>query len=109
MNPKHASGGDNEPETKLGDLLYADRSATVPEQAWVRLVESVGAGDQQALRALYERTNRIVFTLAIRICKSRELAEEITVDVFHDVWRRAAEYDTKGGSVVGWIMMQARS
>lgn len=29
--------------------------------------------------------------------------------MFHDIWRRAAQYDPNGGSVVGWIMMQARS
>jgi RNA polymerase sigma-70 factor (ECF subfamily) len=33
----------------------------------------------------------------------------VTLDVFHDVWRRAATYDPAGGSVVGWIMNQARS
>ena len=31
------------------------------------------------------------------------------MDVFHDVWRRASTYDRSGGSVVGWIMNQARS
>jgi RNA polymerase sigma-70 factor (ECF subfamily) len=29
--------------------------------------------------------------------------------VFYDVWRRAATYDPANGSVVGWIMNQARS
>jgi RNA polymerase sigma-70 factor (ECF subfamily) len=45
----------------------------------------------------------------MRITGNRETAEEVTVDVFHDVWRRAAAYDPAGGSVVGWIMNQARS
>jgi len=45
----------------------------------------------------------------VRITNNRETAEELTVDVFHDVWRRAAAYDPAGGSVVGWIMNQARS
>jgi RNA polymerase sigma-70 factor, ECF subfamily len=110
MNPKRASDGRDEATTTLGDLLYADRSGTsIPEHDWVRLVDSIAAGDQQALRALYERTHRIVFTLVLRICGKRELAEEVTLDVFHDIWRRSAEYDPRGGSVVGWIMMQARS
>lgn len=94
----------------LGDLLYTDPSSTpIPETEWVRLVESISAGDHQALRSLYERTHRMVFTLATRISGSREAAEELTLDVFHDVWRRSAEYDAKNGSVIGWIMMQARS
>jgi RNA polymerase sigma-70 factor (ECF subfamily) len=94
----------------LGDLLYADKAKKpVPEEDWVGLVRSIGAGDQHALHALYERTHRLVFTLIARITNNRETAEELTLDVFHDVWRRASTYDAAGGSVVGWIMNQARS
>jgi RNA polymerase sigma-70 factor (ECF subfamily) len=59
--------------------------------------------------ALYEQAHRLVFTLMVRIVNDRATAEELTVDVFHDVWRRASTYDPAGGSVVGWIMNQARS
>jgi RNA polymerase sigma-70 factor (ECF subfamily) len=94
----------------LGALLYADRSKTrVPEKEWVALIQAIASGDQLALRALYERTHRLVFTLTLRITNSRETAEELTLDVFHDVWRRASSYDAAGGSVLGWIMNQARS
>jgi RNA polymerase sigma-70 factor (ECF subfamily) len=61
------------------------------------------------LHALYERAHRIVFTLIIRITANRETAEELTIDVFHDVWRRASGYDPENGTVLGWIMNQARS
>ena len=47
--------------------------------------------------------------MSSRITGNRETAEEVTLDVFHDVWRRAATYDPADGSVVGWIMNQARS
>jgi RNA polymerase sigma-70 factor (ECF subfamily) len=94
----------------LGDLLYANRAtAPVSETAWVGLVQSIAAGDQLALHALYTQTHRLVFTLIARIVRNRETAEELTLDVFHDVWRRAPTYDAAGGSVVGWIMNQARS
>src|SRR5205823_3074761 len=57
----------------LGEVLYADRSKPrVSETDWVRLVQSVAAGDQPALHALYERTHRVVFTLAMRITSNRE-------------------------------------
>jgi RNA polymerase sigma-70 factor, ECF subfamily len=94
----------------LGDVLYADQAKTlVLEKDWLGLVQSIAAGDQGALHALYERTHRIVFTLAMRITNNRETAEEVTLDVFHDVWRRASAYDAANGTVVGWIMNQARS
>ena len=94
----------------LGDLLYADKAKTrLHEAEWVGLVRSMAAGDQRALRAMYERMHRVVFTLIMRITNNRETAEELTLDVFHDVWRRAPRYDCAGGPVVGWIMNQARS
>jgi RNA polymerase sigma-70 factor (ECF subfamily) len=101
--------GESAPAT-LGDVLYANKGKRlVPEAEWLALVRSVAEGDQLALHALYERTHRIVFTLAMRICGSRETAEEVTLDVFHDVWRRAAAYDPANGTVLGWVMNQAQS
>jgi RNA polymerase sigma-70 factor, ECF subfamily len=93
----------------LGDVLYGKCRAPAAEQEWVALVQLIAAGDQLALHALYERAHRLVFTLIIRITANRETAEEVTVDVFHDVWRRAAHYDPANGTVLGWIMNQARS
>jgi RNA polymerase sigma-70 factor (ECF subfamily) len=93
----------------LGDLLYANNGKVrVSEQDWVGLVRSIAAGDQIALHTLFEQAHRIVFTLIVRITNNRETAEEMTLDVFYDVWRRASSYDPANGSVVGWIMNQAR-
>ena len=93
----------------LRDLLYADpQQPRVSEEEWLALVRSIGAGDQAALRGLYERAHRIVFTLIMRICGNQQTAQELTLDVFHDVWRRAAAYDPQNGPVLGWLMNQAR-
>jgi RNA polymerase sigma-70 factor, ECF subfamily len=94
----------------LGDLLYANKAkATVSEKEWVRLIRSIAGGDQLALHELYTQTHRIVLTLIVRITRNMETAEELTLDVFHDVRRRAATYDPADGTVVGWVMNQARS
>ena len=112
MGPARRTSSDQRAsETRtLGDLIYADDTkARVPERHWIGLVHAVAGGDQHALYALYEQAHRLVFTLMVRITNDRSTAEELTVDVFHDVWRRASTYDPAGGSVVGWIMNQARS
>jgi RNA polymerase sigma-70 factor, ECF subfamily len=97
-------------QATLGDVLYPGGSkGLVPEQEWVVLVQSIAAGDELALHALYERAHRPVFTLIMRITLNRETAEELTLDVFHDVWRRACGYDAANGTVLGWLMNQARS
>jgi RNA polymerase sigma-70 factor (ECF subfamily) len=93
----------------LGDVLHAKAKPAVLEQDWAALVQSIAAGDQLALHALYERAHRPVFTLIMRITSNRETAEELTLDVFHDIWRRASLYDAANGTVLGWIMNQARS
>jgi RNA polymerase sigma-70 factor, ECF subfamily len=93
----------------LGDVLYAGRStAPVAEADWVALVRAIAAGDQVALHSLYERSHRLVFTLILRMTCSRETADELTLEVFHQVWRRAYRYDPSDGTVLGWLMNQAR-
>jgi RNA polymerase sigma-70 factor, ECF subfamily len=94
----------------LGDLLYSDPARPrVPEAAWVAVVQAIAGQDARALRILYEHMHRLVFTVALRITGSRETAEEVTLDVFHDIWRHANRYDPSAGTVVGWVMNQARS
>jgi RNA polymerase sigma-70 factor, ECF subfamily len=109
--PQHAEHGHPElASATLGDVLYADNARPpVPEADWVRLVQAIAAGDQLALHALYERAHRLVFTLTMRVTGSRETAEELTLDVFYDIWRRAPSYDPANGTVLGWVMNQARS
>ena len=97
------------PTATLGDVLYAKPTSAMLEEDWAGLVQRVAAGDQPALHALYELAHHIVFTFVMRISANRETAEELTIDVFHDVWRRASRYDAQSGTVLAWIMNQARS
>jgi DNA-directed RNA polymerase specialized sigma24 family protein len=96
--------------TTLGDKLYAGEPRRRPsEDLWLELVRGVAAGDPRALHSLYRQIHRIVFTLIVRITANRDRADELTLDVFSDVWRSAAAYDSAGGSVSAWIMNQARA
>jgi len=69
----------------------------------------MATGNQLALRELYGCSYRLVFTLTMRITSDRATAEELTVDVFHEAWRRAGSYDPENGTVIGWLMNLARS
>ena len=106
---QQASQASQQTPATLGDVLYAKSDAPVPEQDWAALVGSLAAGDQLALPALYERACRPVFTLLLRITANPEIAEELTIEVFHDVRRNAPYYDRETGSVLGWIMNLARA
>src|SRR2546430_4900934 len=83
----------------LGEVLYADRSKPrVSETDWVRLVQSVAAGDQPALPALYERTHRVGFTPALRITSNPGAAAEGTLDVFPDARPRGGRHHAPNGT-----------
>jgi DNA-directed RNA polymerase specialized sigma24 family protein len=98
------------PARTLGDVLYSSPSqARESEKNWVRLAQAVAAGERSALHPLYQRAHRPVFTLLMRLTSNRETAEELTVEIFDDLWRKAARYDPAKGTVLGWIMNQARA
>jgi hypothetical protein len=100
--------GATSPRT-IGDVLYADSPDPLAlEDEWAGLVRCIAAGDQLALFALCVQTQRIAYTLALHLLKNRDAAEEATLDVFHEVWRRATKYDGADGSVVAWIMNLTR-
>ncbi|HYG56412.1 MAG TPA: sigma-70 family RNA polymerase sigma factor [Burkholderiales bacterium] len=100
----------NREKSTLGDVLYAGDKQDAPQETeWVALVQAMARGDQLALHRLYERAHRPVFSLILRITANRESAEELTLDVFHAAWRSAARYDRANGTVIGWLMNQARS
>src|SRR5260370_8554301 len=106
-----ANEDQRESETRtLGEVLYVNKTEVrVSEQDWVRLVQSIAAGDELALHSLYEQTYRIVFTLIVRMINNRETAEEVPLDVFHDVWRRASTYNPAHRSLAGGLTNPPRS
>lgn len=74
--------------------------------AWVR---AVARQDEQAFSELYRATVGRVYGVALRFVRSRESAEEVTEDVFVQVWRTAASFDANRGRVLTWLLTIARS
>ncbi len=79
------------------------------DQEWVRLIAMTAQGDQAALATLYDRTSPQVFGLIHKILNNREAAEEVTLDVYTQVWRQAHTYDHTRGAPGAWLMTLART
>ena len=79
-------------------------SQTLPE-----CMAAVAKGDEAALARLYDETSRLVYGLVLRIVREPSTAEEVTLEVYMQVWRSAANYDTARGSVTAWLATAARS
>jgi len=77
--------------------------------AWVQWVSQVAQGDESALASLYDSSSRLVYGLALRILGDRGAAEEVTLDVYLQVWRQANRFDSDRGRVSTWLIAMARS
>jgi RNA polymerase sigma-70 factor (ECF subfamily) len=75
----------------------------------IALMESIAAGDAAALRALYDRHSGIVLAVCLRILRDRNAAEELLVDIFHELWERSDRYDPKRASPLTYLMTVTRS
>jgi RNA polymerase sigma-70 factor (ECF subfamily) len=73
------------------------------------LVEQLLAGDEDAIRAIYARFGRPVYTLGRRLLGNAEAAEELTQDVFLTAWRKAARFDPNRGRLSTWLMTIAHN
>ncbi len=66
-------------------------------------------GEEDALAAFYALTSRQVYTLALRILRDHQLADEATVDVYLKAWGRAQSFDPARGGPRVWLMTIART
>ena len=90
-------------------VMPLETTRQVHEQEWVHLIVRTAQGDQDALATLYDRTSPQVYGFVLKILANREAAEEVTLDVYTQVWRQAHTYDETRGTPGSWLMTLART
>jgi RNA polymerase sigma-70 factor (ECF subfamily) len=71
------------------------------------LLERVAQGDQAAFSELYDILSPRVLGLIIRVLKDHSQSEEVTQEVFLEVWQTAARFDSAKGGAATWILTMA--
>ncbi|MBX6388973.1 MAG: sigma-70 family RNA polymerase sigma factor [Frankia sp.] len=66
-------------------------------------LQRAGRGDTDAFAALYDLLAARVFGLVRRVLRDPAQAEEVTQEVFVEVWRYAGRFDPAKGSAIGWV------
>ena len=87
-------------------------STDIKERAFDKgeqLVERIAARDESALSELYDLYSKIIYSLIIKIVKSREEAEDLLQSVFIKVWNKASTFNKNRGSVYSWLIALARN
>jgi len=79
--------------------------ARYDDEKLIRLIVQL---EEEALVQLYDRYNRLVFSLALAVVNDRDTAEEITLDVFLRVWQKAGTYRADQAKVSTWLTHIAR-
>lgn len=90
------------------DTQTVANAPSIHEQEWAGLLARIAVGDQSALAELYDASSPKVFGLAMKILGDHAAAEETTLDVYTQVWRRISTYDAERGTPGRWLMTLAK-
>ena len=68
------------------------------------LLNAIAGGAVWAMDSLYQRYNRILYSLAYRMVADHQVAEDLLQDAFLSVWRRATTYSPQSGAARSWLI-----
>jgi RNA polymerase sigma-70 factor (ECF subfamily) len=72
-------------------------------------MRQIAAGSTAALKSLYDRHSSAVYTLALRMLKDAQDAEQLLTDVFFEIWNARERYDETRANPVTYLMRLTRS
>ena len=91
-----------------GSHTWAGKNVS-DQSVWQLYMQRSAAGDQGAFAALYDASRQLVYATTLRILREPADAEEVTLDVYLQVWRNAKDYTDQRGTVAAWLVLLARS
>lgn len=68
------------------------------------LMSRVARGDEHAFAELYDLLAERIYGLVLRVMRDPAQSEEVTQEVFVELWRTASRFQAERGSVTSWSM-----
>ncbi|MFC4224086.1 ECF RNA polymerase sigma factor SigK [Lysinibacter cavernae] len=78
-----------------------------PAAKLTALLTRVQAGDQGAFTELYDELGSRVMGLVQHILRDHAQSEEVTQEIFLEIWQQARSFEQERGSAMAWIMTRA--
>jgi RNA polymerase sigma-70 factor, ECF subfamily len=72
-----------------------------------QLMASLQEGQSDALAVLFDRYQKLVLSIALKIVRDPGEAEDVAQTVFLDVYRAVAQFDPRKGNTKVWLMQYA--
>jgi RNA polymerase sigma-70 factor (ECF subfamily) len=77
--------------------------------AEIELLRRVAKGDRSAFEELYDRFSGVLFSTAYRVLNNQEATEDVTQDVFIQIWEKAPLYNPALGKPMTWAITLTRN
>ncbi|MEO8850117.1 MAG: ECF RNA polymerase sigma factor SigK [Allobranchiibius sp.] len=90
-----------------GALRSVDAGVSDSTPQLADLLQAAGRGDQDSFARLYDATSSRINGLVVRLIVDRAQAEEITQEVFLEIWRTSPKFDPARGSALSWMFTLA--
>ncbi|MCT7324993.1 RNA polymerase sigma factor [Ralstonia mojiangensis] len=87
----------------------AARPQSADAEELAALLQRIGLGDRDALRALYSRCAPKLFGLALRILVRKDWAEDVLQESFVNIWRHAGDYRPHMAAPMTWMTTIVRN
>ena len=92
----------------LSMLMTTEYAPAEDRHELQQLLIHIAGGEREALAELYQRTRSAVYGLALSYLKNAHDAQDLTQDVYVQVWDRAEQYRLIG-SPMGWLLAVCRN
>ncbi len=79
------------------------------ERELAMLISKIAKGCESALKKLYDTTISQIYSLAYRILSNNPDADEVALDVFKQIWKKALDYEPGRGTPSAWLITMTRS
>jgi RNA polymerase sigma-70 factor, ECF subfamily len=89
------------------DVSAGPNAGRAPAASQQDLLERVADGDQSAFSELYDQISPRVFGLIKRLLRDHSQSEEVTQEVFLEIWQTATRFDPNKGAAATWILTMA--
>jgi RNA polymerase sigma-70 factor (ECF subfamily) len=84
-----------------GDESPKGPTRPVPQE---QLLRRAATGDETAFAELYDAVSPRLFGLVRRVVRDPAQSEEVTQEVFLEIWRHSARFDPSKGAAMSWML-----